>query len=115
MTKKQAVELYSVLKDMRNGNMSKEGMTEYILMRLKLKKVFDEFNQARIEISEQTRQDGIDAWNEAFTPVMECWLSEVTEPIETAVLSQGDFIELVSKNDLTGIIEDNLYTLLIKK
>ena len=115
MTRKQAVELYSVLKDMRNGNMSKEGMTEYILMRLKLKKVFDEFNQARIEISEQTRQDGIDAWNEAFTPVMECWLSEVTEPIETAVLSQGDFIELVSKNDLTGIIEDNLYTLLIKK
>ena len=114
MTKKQAVELYSVLKDMRNGNMSKDGMTEYILMRLKLKKVFDEFNQARIEISEQTRQDGIDAWNEAFTPVMECWLSEVTEPIETAVLSQGDFIELVIKNDLTGIIEDNLYNKLVK-
>ena len=114
MTRKQAVELYSVLKDMRNGNMSKDGMTEYILMRLKLKKVFDEFNQARIEISEQTRQDGIDAWNEAFTPVMECWLSEVTEPIETAVLSQGDFIELVIKNDLTGIIEDNLYNKLVK-
>ena len=114
MTRKQAVELYSVLKDMRNGNMSKDGMTEYILMRLKLKKVFDKFNQARIEISEQTRQDGIDAWNEAFTPVMECWLSEVTEPIETAVLSQGDFIELVIKNDLTGIIEDNLYNKLVK-
>ena len=114
MTRKEAVELYSVLKDLRNGAMSKEGLTEYILMRLKLKKVFDEFNQARLDISEQTRQDGIDEWNEAFTPIMERWLSEETEPIETRVLSQGDFIELVSKNDLTGIIEDNLYTLLIK-
>lgn len=114
MTRKQAVELYSVLKDLRNGAMSKEGLTEYILMRLKLKKVFDEFEQARIEISEQTRQDGIDKWNEAFTPIMERWLSEATELIETKVLSQSDFVELVSKNDLTGIIEDNLYTLLIK-
>ena len=114
MTRKQAVELYSVLKDLRNGAMSKEGMTDYILMRLKLKKVYDEFEQARIEISEQTRQDGIDKWNEAFTPIMERWLSEETELIETKVLSQSDFVELVSKNDLIGIIEDNLYTLLIK-
>ena len=114
MKRKEAVELYSVLKDLRNGAMSKEGMTDYILMRLKLKKVFDEFEQARIEISEQTRQDGIDKWNEAFTPIMERWLSEETEPIETKVLSQSDFVELVSKNDLIGIIEDNLYTFLIK-
>ena len=114
MTKRQAVELYSILKELKSGAMSKDGLTNYILMRIKLKKVFDEFNQARIEISEQTRQDGIDAWKEAFTPVMECWLSEVTEPIETAVLSQCDFIELVSKNDLTGIIEDNLYNKLVK-
>ena len=114
MKRKDAVELYSVLKDLRNGAMSKEGMTDYILMRLKLKKVYDEFEQARIEISEQTRQDGIDKWNEAFTPIMERWLSEETELIETKVLSQSDFVELVSKNDLIGIIEDNLYTLLIK-
>ena len=114
MKRKEAVELYSVLKDLRNGAMSKEGMTDYILIRLKLKKVFDEFEQARIEISEQTRQDGIDKWNEAFTPIMERWLSEETEPIETKVLSQSDFVELVSKNDLIGIIEDNLYTFLIK-
>ena len=52
MTRKQAVELYSVLKTLRNGNMSKEGLTDYILMRLKLKQVFDEFERARAEISE---------------------------------------------------------------
>ena len=115
MTKKQAVELYSVLKDMRNGNMSKEGMTEYILMRLKLKKVFDEFNQARIEISEQTRMDDIDEWNKAFIPVMDKWLSEETEAVETAVLSQDDFIEMVTKNDLIGIIVDTLYLQLVKQ
>ena len=114
MKRKDAVELYAILRELKNGGMGKEGLTEYILMRLKLKKVFDEFEQARIEISEQTRQDGIDEWNKAFMPIMERWLSEETELIETKVLSQSDFIELVSKNDLTGIIEDNLYTLLIK-
>ena len=114
MTRKQAVELYSVLKDMRNGNMSKEGMTEYILMRLKLKKVFDEFNQARIEISEQTRHSDTDEWNRAFAPIMEKWLDEEILTIDTAVLNQSDFVELVIKNDLTGIIEDNLYNKLVK-
>ena len=113
MTRKQAVELYSVLKALRNGNMSKDVLTCYILMRLKLKKVFDEFEQARAEISQQTKSDSPEEWQQAFTSVIEGWLSE-TEDIDTHVISQDDFIEMVSKNDLTGIIEDALYTDLIK-
>ena len=89
-------------------------MTEYILMRLKLKNVYDEFETARIEISEQTRHSDTDEWNRAFAPIMEKWLVEEIQTIDTAVLSQSDFVELVIKNDLTGIIEDNLYNKLVK-
>ena len=115
MTRKQAVELYSLLKELKSGAMSKDGLTNYILMRIKLKKVFDEFETARIEVSEQTRMDDIDDWNKAFIPVMDKWLSEETEAVETAVLSQDDFIEMVTKNDLIGIIVDTLYLQLVKQ
>ena len=115
MTKKQAVELYSLLKELKSGAMSKEGLTNYILMRIKLKKVFDEFETARIEVSEQTRMDDIDDWNKAFTPIMEKWLSEEMEPLETAVLSQSDFVEMVTKNDILGIIVDTIYPILVKQ
>lgn len=37
--------------------MSKDGLTDYILMRLKLKKVYDEF-EARIEISDRPDRTG---------------------------------------------------------
>ena len=115
MTKRQAVELYATIKDFRSGAMSKEGLTEYILLRLKLKKVFDEFETARQEISEQTRQDDTEAWSKAFEPVMSKWLAEEIEPLETAVLSQSDFIEMVTKNDILGIIVDTLYPILVKQ
>ena len=114
MTKKQAVEIYATIKDFRSGAMSKEGLTEYILLRLKLKKIFDEFETARQEISEQTRQDDTDEWSKAFTPIMEKWLAEEIEPLETAVLSQSDFVEMVTKNDILGIIVDTLYPILVK-
>ena len=114
MTKKQAVELYAILRELKNGSMSKEGLTEYILLRLKLKKIFDEFETARQEISEQTRQDDTDEWSKAFTPIMEKWLAEEIEPLETAVLSQSDFVEMVTKNDILGIIVDTLYPILVK-
>ena len=114
MTKRQAVELYALLRELKNGSMSKEGLTEYILLRLKLKKIFDEFETARQEISEQTRQDDTDEWSKAFTPIMEKWLAEEIEPLETAVLSQSDFVEMVTKNDILGIIVDTLYPILVK-
>ena len=38
MTRKQAVELYTILRELKNGSMSKEGITAFILMNLKLLK-----------------------------------------------------------------------------
>ena len=41
MTRKNAVELYTILRELKNGSMSKEGLTSFILMSLKLKTIFD--------------------------------------------------------------------------
>ena len=118
MTRKQAVELYSVLRELKNGSMNKESLVAFILMRMKLKSVFDEFEKARQEISEQTKpedwKDGDDSaeWNASFQPVIEKWLSEEVE-INTNVLSASDLVDIISKNELTGGIQDFLFETLV--
>lgn len=99
---------------MKSGAMTREGLTVYILMRVRLRDVFDDFEKARAEIYEMTRHDDLGEWNEQFVPIMEKWLNEETDTIETNVLSQTDFIELVANNCLAGAIEDNLYKNLVK-
>ena len=114
MTQKNAVELYTILKELKNGSMSKEGITAFILMRLKLKAVFDSFELARQEISEQTKPENGDTeeWNAAFQPVIEKWLSEEVD-IKTNVLTASDLVDIISKNDLTGGVQDFLFETLV--
>ena len=120
MTRKQAVELYSVLKDLRNGAMSKEGMSAFILMRLKLKVIFDEFETIKIDISKETKPedfkegDDITEWNNRFQSTLGKWLNEDIENIETNILSNDDFMELITKNDLVGWMQDTLFEKLTK-
>ena len=121
MTRKQAVELYSILRELKNGSMSKEGMSSFILMRLELKSIHDSFENIRGEISEQTKpekfKEGDDTteWNSLFQTTLLKWLNEEIEDINTNILSKEDFIELVSKNDLIGWIQDNLFENLVIK
>ena len=118
MTKKQTIELYSLLRELKSGGMDKEALTAFILMRMKLKAVFDSFESARQEISEQTKpddwKDGDDSaeWNAAFQPVIEKWLSEEVD-IKTNVLSASDLVDIISRNDLTGGIQDFLFETLV--
>ena len=114
MTRKQAVELYSVLRELKNGSMNKESLVAFILMRMKLKSVFDEFEKARVEISEQTKPENgdTDEWNASFQPVIEKWLSEEVD-IKTNVLSASDLVDIISKNELTGGIQDFLFETLV--
>ena len=114
MTRKNAVELYSVLRELKNGSINKEALVAFILMRMKLKSVFDEFEKARVEISEQTKPENGDTveWNAAFQPVIEKWLSEEVD-IKTNVLSASDLVDIISRNDLTGGIQDFLFETLV--
>ena len=120
MIKKQAVELYAILRELKNGSMSKEGITAFILMRLKLKVVFDEFETIKIDISKETKPedfkegDDVTEWNTIFQSAINEWLNEEIETIDTHILSNEDLIELVNKNDLVGWMQDKLFEKLIK-
>ena len=120
MKRKQAVELYAILQELKNGSMSKEGLTSFILMRLKLKAIFDEFETIKIDISKETKPedfkegDDITEWNNRFQSTINNWLNEEIEDVDTNVLSKEDFVELVSKNDLVGWMQDTLFEKLIK-
>ena len=55
MTRKEAVDLYSILREVFVGDMDKEIRTEFRMMRLRLKAVFDEYEIFRKEISDETK------------------------------------------------------------
>ena len=120
MTRKNAVELYTILRELKNGSMSKEGISAFILMRLKLKAIFDEFETIKIDISKETKPedfkegDDITEWNNRFQSTLSEWLNEEIETIDTHILSNEDLIELVNKNDLVGWMQDILFEKLTK-
>lgn len=120
MTRKNAVELYAILRELKNGSMSKDGLTSFILMRLKLKTIFDEFENAKVEISKDTKPedfkegDDLTEWNTIFQSAINEWLNEEIEIIDTHILSNEDLMELVNKNDLVGWIQDKLFEKLTK-
>lgn len=120
MTRKNAVELYTILRELKNGPMSKEGMSAFILMRLKLKAIFDGFEAIKTDISEETKPedfkegDDIAEWNDRFQATLGKWLNEDIENIETNILSNDDLMELIAKNDLVGWMQDTLFEKLTK-
>lgn len=119
MTKKQAVELYAVLRELNNGNMNRESLASFIVMRLKLKAVFDEFEKAKEDISIQTQPKGYKEgddkkeWDSLFRLAIEKWLLEEITLIETKVISHDDFIDMMVGTQHPGRIQDFLYENLV--
>ena len=109
MIKKEvAINLFGLIRDIKNSNLSREALVKYIMLRVKLKSLFDEFEKAREEISEQVKpakwkdSDGMGAWDEKFRPVMQKWLSEEVD-IQTKIFNKEDCADLISSNpDLSG-------------
>lgn len=107
-----AINLFDLIRDIKNSNLSREALVKYIMLRVKLKSLFDEFEKAREEISEQVKpakwkeSDGMEEWDEKFRPVMQKWLSEETE-IDTKIFSKEECADLISSNpDLSGSVID---------
>ena len=113
MIKKElAINLFGLIRDIKNSNLSREALVKYIMLRVKLKSLFDEFGKAREEISEQVKptgwkeSDGMKEWDEKFRPVMQKWLSEDVD-IDTKIFSQEECADLISSNpDLSGSVID---------
>ena len=109
MIKKEvAINLFGLIRDLKNSNVSRESLVKYIILRVKLKSLFDEFEKAREEISEQVKpakwkeSDGMKEWDEKFRPVMQKWLSEEVD-IQTKIFNQEECADLISSNpDLSG-------------
>ena len=112
LVKENAINLYGLIRDIKNSELSREALINYIMLRIKLKALFDDFEKAREEISEQVKptgwkeSDGMKEWDEKFRPVMQKWLSEEVD-IQTKIFSQEECADLISSNpDLSGSIID---------
>ena len=110
--KENAINLFGLIRDIKNSNLSREALVKYIMLRVKLKSLFDEFEKAREEISEQVKptgwkeSDGMEVWDKKFRPVMQKWLVEEIE-LETKIYSQEECADLISSNpDLGGSVID---------
>ena len=118
--RENAVNLYGLIRDIKNSNLSREALIKYIMLRVKLKSLFDDYEKARQEISEQVKPtgwkegDNMKEWDEKFRPVMQKWLVEETE-IDTKIFSQEECADLISSNpDLSGSIIDVIVSELLK-
>ncbi len=118
--RENAVNLYGLIRDIKNSNLSREALVKYIMLRVKLKSLFDDYEKAREEISEQVKPSGwkegdnMKEWDEKFRPVMQKWLVEETD-IDTKIFSQEECADLISSNpDLSGSIIDVIVSELLK-
>lgn len=108
LTRNECINLYYAIRDIKSGGMSKDGLIAYIMLRLKLKDVAEQFNIVRQEIAEQTKPedwnegDSTEEWDEAFAPVMNAWLQEATD-IDSHILTIEDCAALMQANpDMNG-------------
>ena len=108
LTRNECINLYSVIRDIKNSNLSREALVKYIMLRVKLKSLFEEYEKAREEISEQVKPanwkegDDMKEWNEKFRPVMQKWLAEEVD-IQTKIFNKEECADLISSNpDLSG-------------
>jgi hypothetical protein len=118
--KENAINLFVLIRDIKNSNLSREALVKYIMLRVKLKSLFEEFEKAREEISEQVKpsgwkeSDGMKEWDEKFRPVMQKWLSEEVD-IDTKIFNQEECADLISSNpDLSGSAIDLIVSGLLK-
>lgn len=125
LTRNECINLYYTIRDIKSGGMSKDGLIAYIMLRLKLKDVAEQFNTVRQEIAEQTKpdgwkeEDGNEEWDKAFAPVMNAWLQE-SSGIDSHVLTIEDCAALMQANpDMNGgqgdiVVESLMKTTQIK-
>lgn len=112
VTKNEVVSLFMLIREAKNGNLKRDALVQYVMLRVKMKSLFDEYERVRQEISEQTKPEGWkegdsqDEWNEAFRPVMEAWLKEPAD-IDTKIFTESDCVDLIMSNpDKNGTFVD---------
>ena len=113
-TKNEIVSLFLMIREARNGKLSREALVKYVMLRVKMKSLFDEYEKVRQEISEQTKPDdwkegeSSERWDKAFRPVMEKWLIEPSG-IDTKIFTDEDCADFILSNpDKDGTYIDTM-------
>ena len=103
VTRNEIVSLFMLIRECKNSNLKRDALVQYVMLRVKMKGLYDEYEKVRQEISEQTKPEGWqegdsqDAWNEAFKPVMEAWLNEPAG-IDTKIFTEEDCADFIMSN-----------------
>lgn len=120
-TRNELVSLFMLIRETKNSNLSRAALVKYVMFRVKLKGLYDEYEKVRLEISEQTKPEGWkegdspDAWNEAFRPVMEAWLNEQAG-IDTKIFSEEECTDFIISNpNRDGTFIDAITEYFLKK
>ena len=103
MTRNDVINLFATIRDIKAGDLSKDTLIKFILLRVKLKDISLEFDKVRQEIADQTKPEGwkegddMKEWNEKFQPILTEWLKEEVD-LNVKILSEEDLAVLLKEN-----------------
>lgn len=128
LLRNELVNLYSLIRNLDSSTLDKDARKKYILLKVRLDALFEEFEVARTKISEETKPKletvkaefkkrkkadkkfDVEAiaeggeefqviWNEEFEPVILEWLSEEVH-VNTKIFDAEAYAEFIIANDI---------------
>lgn len=103
MTRNDVINLFATIKNISAGELDKDVLIEFILLRIKLKDISLEFDKIRQEVADQTKPkdwkegDDMSEWNSKFQPILIEWLKEKVD-LDVKILSEEDLAVLLKEN-----------------
>ena len=119
-TRGQIVALYAIIRDLKASELNKEAFVKYMMLRVELKAVFDEFEKAREEFSAQTKPEGwqegdcTKEWEKMYQPLAAGYLKKETD-IDTRIFTIDECIALIRSNpEVSGSVGDVIVEMMKK-
>ena len=110
MTKEKIIGLFLAIQNAKNSKLKRETLISYMMLRLELKKLYDEYKLAREEIFEQVGND-----ESKFQPIMQEWLSQGVN-LDTKIFNKEECADLISSNpEMSGSIIDVIVSVLLNE
>ena len=128
LSRNELVNLYTILRNLDSSTLDREVRKSYILLKVELDALFEEFEKVRTKISEETKpkledvkaefkkrkkddkkfdvetiveggEEYQEFWNGEFQPIILKWLSEEVD-IETKIFDAQAYAEFIIANDI---------------
>lgn len=120
MTRREAIVLYSAIKELRSGDMGKNLMP-YAKFRIKLRAFVGEFEDAQKEFMEVSKPEGGDSkskeyqkeWEKRFNELIEPWMDEDSDVEGAKIFTLEQAVNFCTHNDAPGSIQDEVIRLMV--